>query len=217
MVLSVTALKVKKKGSSGNLPVLTFVLLLKGSFVRVVIASIGSGTWICMVDNHLMANFVVNTYQVTNHIACDSAETLAGSADEHTLDIIFNFSPTSPRNSSLWLDSIQYQPLPSDPLDAVTLRVHNSDPSVSYSNSSGAWAYQGIGYNATDKDETSVTFNFNGTSVSLYSINWGGECNPTTAFYSVDEKSTDFDLPGSTRITNTGHLATVHNWPLFTT
>ncbi|KIK61262.1 hypothetical protein GYMLUDRAFT_593324 [Collybiopsis luxurians FD-317 M1] len=189
----------------------------KGSFIRAIIAFIGSASWNCMVDNHLLATFTYeDSVQVTNYIACDSAGTLAGSTDEHNLVVNFTFPPTSPRSSQLWLDSIQYEPLPSDPLDAVTLRVHNSDPSVSYSNSSGGWTYQGSGSNATDKDETSMTFNFNGTSASLYSVNWG-EYHPSTAFYSIDGNSINFDLPGGTTVANTGQLANVLNWPLFTT
>ncbi|KIK61263.1 hypothetical protein GYMLUDRAFT_43323 [Collybiopsis luxurians FD-317 M1] len=188
----------------------------KGSYVRVVIAATGESGWSCNVDNHLLVSFTVDSAQVTNYIACDSAGTLADSTAEHTLDINFSFTPTSPHNSSLWLDSIQYQPLLSDPLDAVTLRIHNSDPFVSYSNSSGAWSYQGVGSNATDRTETSMSFNFNGTSASLYSVIWKGY-NPTTAFYSIAGKSTNFDLPGGTTVANTGQQADVQNWPLFTT
>ncbi|KIK61267.1 hypothetical protein GYMLUDRAFT_243903 [Collybiopsis luxurians FD-317 M1] len=193
----------------------------KGSFVRAIVAGTGLYGWNCSVDNHLITSFSVNASQVTNYIACDSAETLAASTnDEHTLNVNFFFSPTSPANSSLWLDSIQYQPLPSDPLDAVTLRVHNSDPSVSYSNSSGGWTYQGLGSNGTDTTGTSMTFNFNGTSASLYSVRFGypNVFNSSTAFYSIDGKSTDFDLPGSTTVASTSpQLENIQNWPLFTT
>ncbi|KAF5384548.1 hypothetical protein D9757_006496 [Collybiopsis confluens] len=192
----------------------------KGTFVRAMVAATGFYGWNCTVDNHLITSFKVDTAPVTNYIACDSAETLAGSAEEHTLDVNFYFFPTSPSNSTLWLDSIQYEPLPSDPLDEVTMRVHNSDPSVHYSNSSGGWTYQGFSSNGTDITGTSMTFDFNGTLASLYSVNFGtpNQFNATTAFYAVDGSSTDFDLPGSTTVANTSPLlANVENWPLFTT
>ncbi|KIK61277.1 hypothetical protein GYMLUDRAFT_593782 [Collybiopsis luxurians FD-317 M1] len=172
----------------------------KGSFVRAMVAATGLYSWNCSVDNQLIFSFTVNTSQVTNYIACDSAGILADSTNEHTLNVNFFFPTESPPNSSLWLDSIQYQPLPSDPLDAVTLRVHNSDPSVSYSNSSGGWTYQGFGSNGTDIAGTSVTFNFKGTSVSLYTVNFGypTDYNSAAAIYNIDGSVTDFDLPAST-------------------
>ncbi|KAJ3994512.1 hypothetical protein F5050DRAFT_1809526 [Lentinula boryana] len=190
-----------------------------GTFVRAMVAAEGTYGWYCNVDNHLITSFTVDTSQVTNYIACDSEGTLSGSTDVHTLVVNFFFYPNSQSNSSLWLDSIQYQPLPSDPLDAVTLRVHNSDPSVSYSNSSGGWSFQGLNSNATDLTGTSMSLAFNGTSTTLYSVNFGSptQYNATTAFYTIDGKSTDFDLPGSTTTANSGGNTTnISNWPLFT-
>ncbi|KAJ3833878.1 hypothetical protein F5878DRAFT_713000 [Lentinula raphanica] len=191
-----------------------------GTFVRVMVAAEGSYGWYCNVDgNHLITSFTVDTNQVTNYIACDSEGTLSGTTGEHTLAVNFFFYPDSPSNSSLWLDSIQYQPLPSDPLDTVTLRIHNSDPSISYSNSSGGWSFQGLNSNATDLTGTSMSLAFNGTSATLYSVNFGSptQYNATTAFYTLDGKSTYFDLPGSTTTANSGGNTTnISNWPLFT-
>ncbi|KAJ3760674.1 hypothetical protein EV360DRAFT_80944 [Lentinula raphanica] len=190
-----------------------------GTFVRAMVAAEGFYGWYCNVDNHLITSFTVDTNQVTNYIACDSEGTLSGTTGEHTLAVNFFFYPDSPSNSSLWLDSIHYQPLPSDPLDAVTLRIHNSDPSVSYSNSSGGWSFQGLNSNATDLTGTSMSLAFNGTSATLYSVNFGSptQYNATTAFYTLDGKSTDFDLPGSTTTgTSGGNTTNISNWPLFT-
>ncbi|KAJ4487224.1 hypothetical protein C8J55DRAFT_558280 [Lentinula edodes] len=190
-----------------------------GTFVRAMVAAEGIYGWYCNVDNHLITSFTVDTSQVTNYIACDSEGTLSGTTSEHTLVVNFFFYPDSPTTSSLWLDSIQYQPLPSDPLDAVTLRIHNSDPSISYSNSSGGWSFQGLNSNATDLTGTSMSLSFNGTSTTLYSVNFGSptEYNATTAFYTIDGKSTDFDLPGSAKTSNSGgNYTNISNWPLFT-
>ncbi|KIK61279.1 hypothetical protein GYMLUDRAFT_593930 [Collybiopsis luxurians FD-317 M1] len=185
----------------------------KGSFVRAMVAATGFYSWNCSVDDHPIPSFAVNSSQLTNYVACDSAGILTGSTNVHTLDVNFFFSPDSPANSSLWLDSIQYQPLLSDPLDAVTLRIDNSDPSVVYSNSSGAWI-QGAGSNGTVVNGASMSFTFNGSSASLYGINLGYPdfWNPTTAYYLIDGKLTDFDLPGSTTVASLGsRVASVIN------
>lgn len=132
-----------------------------------MVAAVGTTySWNCTVDGHQITSFTVNTNQVTNYIACDSAGILQGTTSNHTLDVNLFFLPTDTSNStqSLWLDSIQYQPLPSDPLDSVMLRVHNSDPSVTYSNSSGGWSWQGFESNSTQRTGTSMNFAFNGMS-----------------------------------------------------
>lgn len=85
-----------------------------------------------------MPSFQINQTQITNFIACDSGQMLSGMTDEHTLDVNFWFEQQSSNVSMIWLDSIQYQPLPSNPLEGVAIRIHNSDPSVTY-NSIGAW------------------------------------------------------------------------------
>ncbi|KAJ4483574.1 hypothetical protein J3R30DRAFT_3698434 [Lentinula aciculospora] len=192
-----------------------------GTFVRAMVAAVGTTySWNCTVDNHLITSFTVDTNQVTNYIACDSAGVLQGTTGEHTLDVNLSFRPTNTSNStqSLWLDSIQYQPLPSNPLDSVTLRVHNSDPSVTYSNSSGGWSWQGFESNSTQRTGTSMNFAFNGSSVTLYSVNFGSPTlfNATTAFYAVDGNSgVNFDLPGSAKAQNTGNYSNIINYPLF--
>lgn len=50
-------------------------------------------------------------------------------------------------------------------------------------------------------------------------MNFGSptEYNATTAFYTIDGKSTDFDLPGSAKTSNSGgNYTNISNWPLFT-
>ncbi|KAJ3826569.1 hypothetical protein F5880DRAFT_1610115 [Lentinula raphanica] len=209
-----------------------------GTFVRAVLAAQGEFGWACRVDNHSIPSNTLNSNQVTNYIACDSEGTLSGTTSEHTLEVDLFLSVDSPfvLNSSLWLDSIQYQPLPSDPLDALTLRIHNSDPSISYSNSSGEWTdFQGLDANATDLTGSSMSLAFNGTqvliisrtgltgllgtSVTLYSIDYGSpaQYEAATAFYTLDGKSTDFDIPGSMETANSdGNTINISNWPLFT-
>ncbi|KAJ3983738.1 hypothetical protein F5890DRAFT_1597576 [Lentinula detonsa] len=192
-----------------------------GTFVRAMVAAVGTTyTWNCTVDGHLITSFTVDTDQVTNYIACDSAGILQGTTGEHTLDVNLSFRPTnSSTTQSLWLDNIQYQPLPSDPLDSVMLRVHNSDPSVTYRNSSGGWSWQGFGSNSTQRTGTSMNLAFNGSSVTLYSVNFGAPTlfNASTAFYAIDSNSSvNFDLPGSAKAQNTGNYSNIINYPLFT-
>ncbi|KAJ3843590.1 hypothetical protein F5878DRAFT_256723 [Lentinula raphanica] len=207
-------------GSSNLNGSLTFQF--NGTFVRAVLAAQGDFGWACRVDNHLITSNILNSNQVTNYIACDSEGSLSGSTSEHTLevDLFLGVDPPFVLNSSLWLDNIQYQPLPSDPLDALTLRIHNSDPSVSYSNSSGEWtAFQSLDANATDLTGSSMSLAFNGTSVTLYSIDYGSpaQYEAATAFYTLDGKSADFDIPGSMKTANSeGNTINISNWPLFT-
>lgn len=99
----------------------------------------GATNWNCTVDNQTIPSFPINNAQITNFLACDSGKMLSETTDEHTLVVNFWFDQQSSSNvSMIWLDSIQYEPLPSDPLDGVSMRIHNSDPSVIYS-SVGAW------------------------------------------------------------------------------
>ncbi|KAF5392051.1 hypothetical protein D9757_003258 [Collybiopsis confluens] len=189
-----------------------FFSTLKGTFVRTILAAQGSSySWNCAVDDHPIDNFPFNTTQITNYIGCDSGETLQEGL--HTLNVDLHFSPSNDTSTqSIWLDSIEYQPLPEDPLDSVMMRVHNSDPSVTYSNSSGEWSWQGSESNSTAA-ATSVNFEFNGSFVSLYSINFGGY-NASPAFYIIDgNSSSDFDLPGSTLI---NYYYEILNYPLLT-
>ncbi|KIK61269.1 hypothetical protein GYMLUDRAFT_593488 [Collybiopsis luxurians FD-317 M1] len=190
-----------------------------GTFVRAIVAAQGSDChWNCSVDNHLISSFGRNTTQMTNYIACDSGGVLQGMTGSHTLDMNIYFSPSN-ETQSVWLDSIQYQPLPKDPLDSVTLRVHNSDPSVTYSNSSGGWSWQGFESNGTEITGTSMNFAFNGSFVSLYSVifGWPTLYNATTAFYTIDgNSSSNFELPGAIQAPSLGTYANILNYPLFT-
>ncbi|KAF9061782.1 hypothetical protein BDP27DRAFT_1428549 [Rhodocollybia butyracea] len=200
-----------------------------GTFVRAMIAGNldhdgpKAYGWNCSVDGHSIISFVndANPTQVANYIACDSAGTLQGTTSQHTLNVNFYFLPNtnSTSNQSLWLDSIQYQPLPSDPLDSVTIRIDNSDPSVRFSNVSGTWQRDPT-YNLTQTTGTSMDFSFNGSSVTLYSLvftpNNTGGYNANMAFYSIDGNSTSFVLPGSMITSSTGDYETTSNCPFFT-
>ncbi|KAJ4487187.1 hypothetical protein C8J55DRAFT_558248 [Lentinula edodes] len=179
----------------------SFTYNFNGTFVRTIVAAEGLYGWNCSVDDHIIASFNVDTPQVTNYIACDSAGLLEGSTSEHTLGY-----------------TISTRPLPSNPLDAVTLRIDGSDTSIIYNNVSGGW-FESFGANATDNAATSVNFTFNGTSVSLFSVNTGNPFvkNASPAFYSLDGNSTSFDLPGSMQTVNSGgNFSNIFNWPLFT-
>ncbi|KAF9061781.1 hypothetical protein BDP27DRAFT_1369327 [Rhodocollybia butyracea] len=162
----------------------------------------GACGWNCSVDGHTISAFPQFKDQVTNYIACDSAETLE--VGQHTLNVNFYFP--SKITSTLWLDSIQYQPLPSDPLDSVMFRIHNSDPSIDYSNSSGEWFWQEAQTNATDRIGANMGFAFNGSSVTLYTLvltsNGTEPLNAAKGFHFLDgnSNSTLFELPGSIKI-----------------
>ncbi|KAF5393491.1 hypothetical protein D9757_000460 [Collybiopsis confluens] len=199
----------------------SFSYVFNGTFVRTIIAAQGSSYhWNCTVDDHLISSFSVNTTQITNYIGCDSGGTLEGLKGPHTLNMDLHFSPSNDTSTqSIWLDSIEYQPLPEDSLDSVTMRIHNSDPSVMYSNSSGGWSWQGFESNSTGRTGTSMNFEFNGSSVSLYSVifGWPTLYNASTAFYTIDgNSSSDFDLPGSKQAPSLNSYANILNYPLFT-
>ncbi|KAF9075664.1 hypothetical protein BDP27DRAFT_1358818 [Rhodocollybia butyracea] len=202
----------------------SFSYTFNGTFVRAMVAGSIEGPqaygWNCSVDGHTITSFVggVDPKQVTNYIACDSARTLErGKAGQHTLNVNFYF-PGNTTGPSLWLDSIQYQPLPSDPLDDVTLRIDSSDPSVTYGNMSGGWTWQGDQSNGTQKTKTSMDFAFNGSSVTLYTVVLSSPSlfNANRAFYSLDGKPTFFDLPGSMIAASIGNYSDIYNYPLFT-
>lgn len=60
---------------------------------------------------------------------------------------------------------------------------------------------------------------FQGSSVSLYSVNFGSPTlfNASTAFYAIDGNTgVNFDLPGSATVQNTGNYSNIINYPLFT-
>ncbi|KAE9400306.1 hypothetical protein BT96DRAFT_975431 [Gymnopus androsaceus JB14] len=205
-----------------------------GTFVRAVIAvedPSNAAGWNCTVDNHLInSSLITFNGLVTGIVACDSGLTLAGMFDEHTLEMNFEFSESTEgandATSTIWLDSIQYQPLLSDPLDGVMLRVHNSDPFVTYNNNTGTWlggqyleetpgVYEEWNATSNLNGAASLNFAFTGSSVALYGVNFVS-CNSNNASYTVDGGPVDhFTLPSSTSIiSNASSLSTVLNWPL---
>ncbi|KAF5384569.1 hypothetical protein D9757_006482 [Collybiopsis confluens] len=193
-----------------------------GTFVRVLVATQGNDShWNCSVDGHLLPSFNSTTTQVTNSVACDSQGLLHGLKGPHTISVNVSFTPQDGLDSgTIWLDSVQYEPLPEDPLDSVMLRVHNSDPAVKYDNSTGGWAWQGVDSNATHSIGTTANFAFNGTSASLYSVIFGASnniFNASSALFTIDgNSSSNVPLPGSVQIPSVGTYYNRLNYPLFT-
>jgi len=209
-------------GTSSNS---SFSYKFNGTFVRVGLAVELEGVatnWDCTVDNQSIPAFQISDTQITNAFACDSGGMLAGTTEEHTLVVNFWFDQPNGSVSMIWLDSIQYQPLPSDPLDGVSVRVHNSDPSVTY-NSAGAWEEAGAaGLPAVPGDTGTnvsfvngagllVNFTFIGTHVSLFGVDFA-HFNTNTASYDIS-----YDTGASSTVFNLPELSgnSTSNCPLF--
>ncbi|KAE9386856.1 hypothetical protein BT96DRAFT_981586 [Gymnopus androsaceus JB14] len=203
----------------------SFSYAFNGTFVRVMLATqqldTNSSGWGCMVDGLPIHSFGMDPFQITNHFACDSGSILINSPGEHTLTV--NLFPSRESNGSpIWLDSIHYQPLPSDPLDAVTLRVQNIP-----ANGHGTTLLQMMRNERRMLHlwiKQGTSFIFNGTSAILYGMNFGGSYNRLSGIYNANEAvyavdggpSQTFALPGSASITNSSgtYVVSLVNWPL---
>ncbi|KAJ8091970.1 hypothetical protein AAF712_015594 [Marasmius tenuissimus] len=140
----------------------------------------------CQIDNELEPFPRYATYYkfyTTNVPLCEKANLSKG---RHTLTMTIMIN--DPNRQVFWLDSIEYSPLPTADLTKEITRVYSNDPR-SWMNTTSA----------------SISFRFNGTSISLYGSDlWGSKSleDPppvgTTGSYRVDnEQSVQFTIPGS--------------------
>ncbi|KAL0063146.1 hypothetical protein AAF712_009936 [Marasmius tenuissimus] len=142
------------------------------------------------------------TYFTTNLVLCQRAHL---SKRNHTLTM--NITVNKPDNQVFWLDSIEYHPMENTNLTTEVLKVDSSDPrSCFYHNADSDWEVSDgnlTSVNMTRKSSATMSFKFNGTSVSLYGINTRMAANHTsydrtTGYYHIDNgQYVPFDIPQS--------------------
>ncbi|KAF9255239.1 hypothetical protein L218DRAFT_358086 [Marasmius fiardii PR-910] len=135
----------------------------------------------------------------------------------HTLTV--NVTIDDPTNQMFWLDYLEYAPLEDVNLDGNTLKIDSSDVRVTYNNGSAQWRELSPRLNGTGVAGGSLSFKFNGTSVSLYTFLEGSEqdWNSSPARYHIDDsEDTSFTIPGSKRLSGSGNRSDFFNQLLFT-
>ncbi|KAK1227588.1 hypothetical protein PQX77_009406 [Marasmius sp. AFHP31] len=156
----------------------------------------------CKIDNEPIPPIKYESPRVfvTNLVLCEGELSSA----EHTLtmDITLN----NPEDQIFWVDSIEYSPLETANMTKQVLKVDSSDSrSCFYSNSSKEWYIEMGDFDSvswTVTPNASMSFKFNGTSVSMYGIN--ARLDGTTALnssagsYSIDgNPPIPFVIPGT--------------------
>ncbi|KAK1217442.1 hypothetical protein PQX77_019906 [Marasmius sp. AFHP31] len=157
----------------------------------------------CEIDGRPFAsvNYSTFTYFITNLVLCEQAHL---AKTRHTISM--TISVADPKTQVFWLDSIEYAPLEGASLTNQVLKVDSSDRSCIYHNDTGGWESLegnfGALYNGTQMAGTTMSFKFNGTSVSLFGVNPSRINNSafegTTGSYNVDTGSAvPFDILAS--------------------
>ncbi|KAK1217443.1 hypothetical protein PQX77_019907 [Marasmius sp. AFHP31] len=160
----------------------------------------------CEIDGSPVASvdYDTFTYFTTNLVLCEQAHL---AKTRHTISM--TISVDDPNTQVFWLDSIEYAPLEGASLTNQVLKVDSSDRSCIYHNDTGGWESLegnfGALYNGTQMAGTTMSFKFNGTSVSLFGVNPNAINNSafkgTTGSYYVDTgRPVPFDIPASRRL-----------------
>ncbi|KAL0061657.1 hypothetical protein AAF712_011519 [Marasmius tenuissimus] len=151
----------------------------------------------CQIDGRAVASvaYSASTDYTTNLVLCEQSSLAKTS---HTISM--SISVNDPDTQIFWLDSIEYAPLEGANMANQVLKVDSSDTSCVYHNGTGSWQNNLRGLNATEAAGASMSFRFNGTSVSLYGTNLmtsGGDAFAnTTGSYSIDNGAfVSFDIP----------------------
>ncbi|KAK7051257.1 hypothetical protein VNI00_004757 [Paramarasmius palmivorus] len=180
-------------------------------------------SWKCLVDGDEIPriNYLTNVDQITNNLLCE-ASGLASGTHVLTVDVAIGNSTTQ----VFWFDKIEYVPpdWQDSGLEGEILKIDSSDPSIRYDNGTGSWQERpagGLIANTTDVAGESLSFKFNGTSVSLFGFISGSisKRQASNAVYSIDgSPDTLFEISGSRPSpTNSSVLLSRFNEPLFTT
>ncbi|KAK1218868.1 hypothetical protein PQX77_018429 [Marasmius sp. AFHP31] len=175
----------------------------------------------CQVDNFSIqkVDYHLYMYDITNNVLCEASRLSKG---PHTLTM--NITLPNPNSQMFWLDSIEYAYLEGTDLSKEVVKIDASDPvSCTYQNDTGAWQ-EDVGdsrlFNQTGKTGATMTFRFNGSSVSLYSFNEGSEVDLDGAsgrYYIDNTGDTPFDIPASKRLpSNQQNRTDWYNQHLFT-
>ncbi|KAK7021846.1 hypothetical protein VNI00_017239 [Paramarasmius palmivorus] len=157
--------------------------------------------WQCQIDGFRIprGDYLPEIDRLTNNMLCDASGLSTSSPHVLTLKVEID----DPQMQTFWLDKIEYAPVPDADVSGEVLRVDSSDPSVRYNNTSRNWhpdTGTGTQFNQTGVTGTSLSFTFNGTSVSLYGFNEGdtGKRSATSGRYFIDNSNdVGFDIPGS--------------------
>ncbi|KAL0063145.1 hypothetical protein AAF712_009935 [Marasmius tenuissimus] len=191
-------------------PVLwSLIQILKGDFVQVKGAKdVREGSrpvnntntlpkYTCEVDGSNVQNvsYFPSLYAITNNVLCEGTRLSPG---QHTLTM--NITLTDVDAQTFWLDSIEYAYPEGTDVSREVVKVDASDPSCVYHNETRAWIGNSGLSNGTGTVGASMTFRFNGSSVSLYSWNAGMDTtwDPSFGNYYIDDSgSTEFDIPRS--------------------
>ncbi|KAL0576606.1 hypothetical protein V5O48_005364 [Marasmius crinis-equi] len=151
----------------------------------------------CQVDgsNIQTVEYRPFMYDITNNVLCEQSRLSKG---KHTLNMTITLGDTN--TQTFWLDSLEYAPLENADLSKEVLKVDGSDPSITYHNDTGSWNTDSKLFNGTGVTGASMSFKFNGTSVTLYGFNEGSDkdWDRTSGRYYIDNAGdTTFDIPGS--------------------
>ncbi|KAK1221345.1 hypothetical protein PQX77_015846 [Marasmius sp. AFHP31] len=150
----------------------------------------GSSIEVQKVDYRLYA------YEITNNVLCEASRLSKG---PHTLTM--NISLNDPSLQKFWLDSIEYAYLEGADLNKEVVKIDASDPvSCTYHNDTGAWKGESRLFNGTGEAGATMSFRFNGSSVSLYTFNEGSnsDWDRTSGCYNIDNAGdAAFDIPES--------------------
>ncbi|KAJ8081311.1 hypothetical protein PM082_007146 [Marasmius tenuissimus] len=154
----------------------------------------------CQVDGFFVPaiGYRPLVYEITNNVLCEADRLSKG---PHTLTM--NITLDDPNAQIFWLDSIEYAYLEGTDLSKEVVKIDGSDSiSCVYHNQTGSW-HNDPGsnlFNGTGVTGASMSFKFNGSSVSVYTFNEGSETELGRAsgrYYIDNSGDTTFDIPGS--------------------
>ncbi|KAJ8081310.1 hypothetical protein PM082_007145 [Marasmius tenuissimus] len=169
--------------------------------------------YICQVDGNNIQNvsYIPYIYATTNNVLCEGTRLPSGS---HTLTM--NITLDDPNKQIFWLDSIEYAYPEGADLSREVVKVQAGDRSCEYHNNSGTWVGMlGSSY-GTEEINDSMSFRFNGTSVSVYTWNAGGqeeEWDSASGHYTIDgSDAIKFEIPESIPLVTNGQSKTNTDW-----
>ncbi|KAK7021844.1 hypothetical protein VNI00_017237 [Paramarasmius palmivorus] len=143
--------------------------------------------WRCQVDGSPIqhVNYLTPITRITNNLLCEGG----GLSPDTPHVLTLNVSIQDPETQMFWLDKIEYTPGTNVNVAGEVMKFDSSDANVRYDNNSGSWITDsGPLFNQTDTRGATMSFRFNGTSVSLYGFN-EGDPDPyaaSTARYNID-------------------------------
>ncbi|KAK7030822.1 hypothetical protein VNI00_013930 [Paramarasmius palmivorus] len=176
--------------------------------------------WRCQVDGSTIqrVDYFKDVNHITNNLLCETGG--LSTTTPHTLTV--NVSIEDPQTQTFWMDKIEYSPGLDAESAGEVMKFDSSHVNVKYHNTSGYWfrdvGHSGELFNYTSTPGASLSFTFNGTSVSLYGFNEGDPIfsSPSISRYRIDDgEDTVFVSPGSRLSPYTGTFIDCLNEFLF--